>query len=220
MSKTATKEHRLVKTIEMELVKIDTLMLDPANVRKHDQRNLDAIKASLTRFGQQHPIIVNGDGIVVAGNGRLMAAKSLGWTDIRIIRTELAGIDATAFAIADNRTAELADWDNDGLAQTLAALQNDEDFDHLVAGFTDTEIQKMIGGELNPDWESEWEGMPEFDQADRTSFRHVVVHFVSNKDADDFFRMIKREDTGKTMSIWFPPQENMDTETRRYGNES
>jgi len=58
------------------------LSLDPANVRKHDRRNLDAIKASLRKFGQQKPIVVDTKGIVLAGNGTLTAAKELGWSEI------------------------------------------------------------------------------------------------------------------------------------------
>ena len=107
--------------MKTEQVKVKDLLNDPANVRKHDERNIESIKASLQRFGQQKPIVVDGKGIVVAGNGTLMAAKSLGWKEIQIVRTELDGVDATAYAIADNRSAELAVWDDDALAQTLAA---------------------------------------------------------------------------------------------------
>jgi ParB family transcriptional regulator, chromosome partitioning protein len=130
--------------MQTKRVPIESVSLDPANTRKHGARNLDAIKASLQAFGQQHPIIVDSRGIVLAGNGRLMAAKALGWTHIEIIQTELEGSEAVAFAIADNRTAELAEWDSEALATTLAALQNDEEFDHLVAGFTDAEIEALV----------------------------------------------------------------------------
>ena len=132
--------------MQTKRVPIESVSLDPANTRKHGARNLDAIKASLQAFGQQHPIIVDSRGIVLAGNGRLMAAKALGWTHIEIIQTELEGSEAVAFAIADNRTAELAEWDSEALATTLAALQNDEEFDHLVAGFTDAEIEALVNG--------------------------------------------------------------------------
>jgi len=131
--------------MKTELIKIKDLSNDPANVRKHDDRNLDAIKASLQRFGQQKPIVVDGKGIVVAGNGTLDAAKSLGWKDIEIVRTELEGADAVAYAIADNRTAELAIWDDDALAQTLEALKLDEAIDEAITGFTDQEIDELIG---------------------------------------------------------------------------
>lgn len=130
--------------MNIETVKIKDLSNDPANVRKHDDRNLDAIKASLQRFGQQKPIVVDGKGIVVAGNGTLMGAKSLGWKEIQIVRTELVGADAVAYAIADNRTAELAVWDDDALAQTLEALKIDESIDEAITGFTDQEIDDLI----------------------------------------------------------------------------
>ena len=133
--------------------KIDDLFNDPANVRKHDQRNIDAIKASLTRFGQQKPIVVNTNGIVIAGNGTLSAARDLGWKDISTVETELDGVDATAYAIADNRSAELAIWDEDALAQTLASLQNDESIDELITGFNEQEIEDLIGktGDIEED---------------------------------------------------------------------
>ena len=65
--------------MNIEETKIEDLHFDPANVRKHDEKNLEAIKSSLLRFGQQKPIVVDGKGIVIAGNGTLTAAKALGW---------------------------------------------------------------------------------------------------------------------------------------------
>jgi len=124
-------------------VTVASLLFDPANVRKHGERNLDAIKASLARFGQQKPIVVDGDGIVRAGNGTLMAAKALGWDEIEIVRTNLRGSEATAYAIADNRTAELAEWDEGALAEQLAALQIDDEALAAATGFDASEIERM-----------------------------------------------------------------------------
>jgi hypothetical protein len=67
--------------------------------------------------------------------------------------------------------------------------------------------------------EDQWQGMPEFNQGDRTSFRHVVVHFRNEQDAAEFFKAIGQTDTGNTRSLWFPPQENMDTESKRYSDD-
>lgn len=129
--------------MNVEIVKIDSLTFDPANVRKHDEKNLAAIKASLNRFGQQKPIVVDASGVVRAGNGTLAAAKALGWKEIRIVRSSLAGSEATAYAIADNRTAELAEWDDDALAQTLAALQIEDDELAVATGFDMKEIEAL-----------------------------------------------------------------------------
>jgi len=142
-------------------ISVDKLLSDPANVRKHDERNIDAIKASLQKFGQQKPIVVDKNGIVVAGNGTLEACKQLGWKDISVVETELVGADATAFAIADNRTSELAIWDDDALAQTLASLQDDDSIDELVSGFTAKEIDDLIGKTADDIEEDEVPELPE-----------------------------------------------------------
>jgi ParB family chromosome partitioning protein len=127
--------------MKLTTTKIAELSLDPSNVRKHSRRNLDAIKASLRKFGQQKPIVVDAKGIVLAGNGTLTAAQELGWTEIQIVRTELAGVEATAFAIADNRTAELAEWE-DSLNDVLKSLQ-DEGVDLADLGYSPEDVAKM-----------------------------------------------------------------------------
>lgn len=115
-------------------VPIDKLHPDPSNVRKHGEKNLTAIKASLLRFGQQKPIVIDAKHIVRAGNGTLEAAKTLGWSHIDCVQSDLVGSELTAFAIADNRTAELAEWDDDALAKQLLALE-DEGFGLDNMGF-------------------------------------------------------------------------------------
>lgn len=131
-------------------VPIKQLSQDPSNVRRHSERNLSAIVASLRKFGQQKPIVIDGKGIILAGNGTYEAAKRLGWDTIAVVQTDLKGSEATAYAIADNRTAELAEWDETALAETLRALQS-EDFDVEAAGFTDGELDDLLeklGSEL------------------------------------------------------------------------
>jgi hypothetical protein len=104
----------IVKQLEHLAVSIDQLHHDPSNARKHGQKNLEAIKASLHKFGQRKPIIVQKDGMVVrAGNGTLAAAKELGWKQIAAVVLDDDNATASQFAIADNRTAELAEWDED-----------------------------------------------------------------------------------------------------------
>jgi len=138
----------------VEDVPVDSLTFDPANVRKHPEANLAAIKASLTRFGQQKPIVVDAKGVVVAGNGTLAAAKAMGWRTVKAIRTNLAGAEATAFAIADNRTAELAEWDEAALHQQLAAIAIDDEELLAATGFDEKELAKLAAAaapEVNED---------------------------------------------------------------------
>jgi len=121
--------------MKLETVPIASLTLDPENARQHSQRNIEAIASSLQTFGQRRPLVV-WDGIVIAGNGTLEAAKSLGWDKIEITRVPEGWThdQARAYALADNRTAELAEWDGAALLASLESLPEDllepAGFDH------------------------------------------------------------------------------------------
>jgi ParB-like chromosome segregation protein Spo0J len=109
--------------MKIETLKIDDLSLDPNNARKHDDKNIAAIAGSLSEFGQRKPIVVWRK-TVVAGNGTLVAARSLGWFDIEValIPDDWSPDKVKAFALADNRTAELAVWDEQVLGSQLVEL--------------------------------------------------------------------------------------------------
>ena len=111
--------------MKVERRKISELKNDPANARKHSPRNLKAIRDSLDVFGQQKPIVIDSRGVVIAGNGTLEAARELGWDEITVAVTDLDPAHAQAFGIADNRTAELAEWDTDVLGQLLEGMDSD-----------------------------------------------------------------------------------------------
>ncbi len=100
------------------------MVSDPNNARKHDDKNIEAIKGSLKQFGQRKPIVVQGN-IVIAGNGTLEAARQLEWDEIDIVQVpeDWTKDQAKAFALADNRTAELATWNNEVLQQQLSELE-------------------------------------------------------------------------------------------------
>jgi len=110
--------------MKLENISLDKLKQDPTNARTHDQKNLDAIAGSLTQFGQRKPIVIDNDYRIVAGNGTAAAALTLGWDTITAVRVP-ADWDSNqikAFALADNRTAELADWLPEVLADQLIEL--------------------------------------------------------------------------------------------------
>lgn len=99
---------------------IEVLKEDPRNARRHDQRSVDAIAESLTLHGQQKPVVALKDGTVIAGNGTLQAARSLGWGRLAAVVFEDVSM-ARAYALADNRTAELSTWDPAALAADIDA---------------------------------------------------------------------------------------------------
>jgi ParB-like chromosome segregation protein Spo0J len=125
-------------------VPVASLNPDPANARRHPDRNLAAIEASLRVYGQRKPVVVRREGMVVeAGNGTLDAAKKLGWTHLAVVLVDDDPITATGYAIADNRTAELAAWDEEALGRLLGELQAEEvDLESL--GWTDAELKQLI----------------------------------------------------------------------------
>lgn len=110
--------------MKLETLRLTDLVSDPNNARKHDEKNLEAIKGSLTQFGQRKPIVIGSGNVVIAGNGTLAAAKSLGWDEIDVVRVpdDWSADQAKAFALADNRTAELATWDEQILAAQVLEL--------------------------------------------------------------------------------------------------
>lgn len=106
---------------------VERLELDPRNARKHDEANLAAIAASLKRFGQRRPIVVNRvNGQIEAGNGTLLAARQLGWTHLAVVWVEDDPSSQTGFSLADNRTAELARWDQEMLQELLFEVGEQE----------------------------------------------------------------------------------------------
>lgn len=116
-------------------LKIDDLSLDPNNARKHDDQNLKVIAESLKAFGQRKPIVVWRN-TVVAGNGTIVAARSLGWKEIEValIPDSWDADKVKAYALADNRSAELAEWDKEVLASQLIELE-EADFQIEDFGF-------------------------------------------------------------------------------------
>lgn len=104
---------------------IDTLKHDARNARTHDARSVASIAGSLKDYGQQKTVVALADGTVIAGNGTLDAARSLGWKQLAVVVFEDAA-KARAYALADNRTAELSAWDpaalQDALTEVMGSL--------------------------------------------------------------------------------------------------
>jgi ParB-like chromosome segregation protein Spo0J len=106
-----TPRWRGAEKLRVLLVPVASLKNDERNARHHDERSFEAVRTSLAKFGQRKPIVVDGD-VVVAGNGTLVAARREGWTHIATVDADgLSPEEVRAYALADNRTAELSSWD-------------------------------------------------------------------------------------------------------------
>ena len=126
-------------------LRIADLTPDPQNARQHDDKNLKAIMGSLKEFGQRKPIVITEAGVIVAGNGTVQAAKRLGWTDIEAVRVpaDWTPDQVKAFALADNRTAELATWDIHVLDEQLWELE-ELGVDVKELGFESRMVEEVV----------------------------------------------------------------------------
>jgi hypothetical protein len=131
--------------MKLETLRIVELTPDPQNARQHDDKNLKAIMGSLKEFGQRKPIVITESGVIVAGNGTVQAAKRLGWTDIEAVRVpaDWTPDQVKAFALADNRTAELATWDIHVLDEQLWELE-ELGVDVKELGFESRMVEEVV----------------------------------------------------------------------------
>lgn len=157
--------------MELERVDVHTLHLDPENARLHSEENIRSIAGSLSRFGQQKPIVIDQGNRIIAGNGTYLGALSLGWHQINAIRSALTDKELKAYALADNRTAELATWDKGRLAQSIREIVEAE-IDAGEIGF-DEDFIASIREQIE---ESPAPGGDAAASADRLTNQHGTSH--------------------------------------------
>lgn len=145
----------LVEKLNVELVQIDQLKNDEKNARKHKRKSLEALCLSLQQFGQRKPIVAKKDGTIVAGNGTFEAARILNWLEINVvfIPENWSEQQITAYALADNATAELSGWDEELLQVNLESIK-ELSFDLAVLGipYLKTNLNDLI--EIEPSFQT------------------------------------------------------------------
>ncbi|CAM3631923.1 DNA methylase [Thalassospira profundimaris] len=133
--------------LTIETVPVDRLIPYARNARTHDEGQVAQIAGSIAEFGFVNPILIGEDGGVIAGHGRLMAARKLGLDDVPVIRLgHLSETQRRALIIADNKIAENAGWDEELLRLELADLKA-QDFDLDLTGFDLSEIDRLLESE-------------------------------------------------------------------------
>ncbi len=133
-----------MENLNIEYRQVDSLVPYVNNARTHSDDQVAQIAASIREFGWTNPILVDGERGLIAGHGRLKAARVLGRTQVPVI--ELAHLSAAqkrAYVLADNRLAENAGWDKELLALELSELQTSE-FDLGLLGFSDDELDDLL----------------------------------------------------------------------------
>ena len=132
---------------------VSDLIPDPRNARTHPKRQIDQLKASIQEFGFTNPILADPGGHVIAGHGRLQAARAMGLAEVpTIILSELSEVQKRALRIADNKIALNASWDLEILQLELGELASlDVEIDSTLTGFSTGEIDVILATAADPD---------------------------------------------------------------------
>ena len=154
--------------LKIESLSIDTFIPYIRNSRTHSDAQVAQIAASIKEFGFTNPVLIDNDGVIIAGHGRIMAARKLAMTEVPCIRLgHLTKTQIRALVIADNRLALNAGWDNDMLAQEFKDLM-EQGFDVELTGFSEEEIDALMPLELE-------EGLIDPDDAPEAPANPVTV---------------------------------------------
>jgi DNA modification methylase len=156
------------QTKKIEYIAINDLIPYVNNARVHSEEQILQIASSIKEFGFNNPVLIDKDNGIIAGHGRVYAARKLGLEEIPVIRIEhLSKAQKKAFIIADNKLALNAGWDNEMLALELGEL-GDAGFDLELTGFTDEEIKALMPVEVT-------EGLTDPDAAPAVQENSVTV---------------------------------------------
>ncbi|WP_297505581.1 site-specific DNA-methyltransferase [Ferrovum sp.] len=153
-----SEASQILASLQIEQRSIDVLIPYARNAKQHSDAQVAQIAASIREFGWGAPILVDGRNNVIAGHGRLLAARKLGLSEVPVVPlTHLTDTQRKALILADNKIGENATWDDELLALELAELQ-EAGFDLELTGFTSEEWDTLINGE-----ESSKEGLTDED---------------------------------------------------------
>jgi site-specific DNA-methyltransferase (adenine-specific) len=136
--------------LQIEYIAVADLLPYARNARTHSDEQVAQIAASIKEFGFVNPCLIGDDGVLIAGHGRLSAARKLGMDKVPCIRLEgLSDAQRRALVLADNRIALNAGWDDEMLAVELSDLKLDG-FDLDLLGFDDTELADLLAEKEEP----------------------------------------------------------------------
>ena len=183
---------------------IEQLLPYARNARLHDDAQIAQIAASIREWGWTIPVLVDEAGTLIAGHGRVLAARQLGIGEIPTMTAHgWSDAQIKAYRIADNKLATNSEW-SAGLLKIEMADLLDLGVDLKLTGFRDFEVTSLLAlGVDDPD--GQWQGMPEYEHRDKTAFRSIVVHFADQAGVDAFAALIEQTITEKTRFLWFPP---------------
>jgi hypothetical protein len=144
--KTRAPGPTLPETLRLKITyrKVEDLIPYAGNARTHSDKQIDQIAASIRQFGFTNPVLIDGEGGIVAGHGRVAAARKLGLDEVPVIElAHLSEAERRAYRIADNKLTELGEWDEAILRDEIAGLLA-EDFDLTLLGISDDDLDALL----------------------------------------------------------------------------
>ncbi|WP_339635855.1 DNA methyltransferase [uncultured Sneathiella sp.] len=187
---------------------VSDLVPDPRNTRTHSKKQIEQIRASIDEFGFTNPILVDPEGLLIAGHGRLLAAKAMGLDEVPVITlTGLTDTQKRALRLADNKIALNAGWDMEILKLELSDLATlDVDMDVTLTGFSTGEIDVILEGQADPDDEV----IPAVPETPRTKAGDIWIlgdHRIGCGDGRDlaFLQKVVGADTQIDAAFLDPP---------------
>jgi len=201
-------------TLKISYKDPDQLKKRPRNPRTHTPKQIKQIAASIKEFGFISPVLIDGSDEIIAGHGRVEAAKLVGMSDVPTVRVDhLTPAQIRAYVIADNKLAENAGWDRELLTLELQELSVDLNFDVTITGFETAEVDLLIGelGEETPD---EADQVPEIDRSvpavSRAGDRwQIGNHVLLCGDALDENNYVNLLDSQKAQLVFTDPPYNV-----------
>jgi len=220
------QRHPMKKGADNGVLRLGDLTPDPKNARRHTPRNVGMITEALHEVGAARSIVIDEDGVVLAGNATIEAAAAAGIEKVQVVEADGQTIVAVRrrgltrkqkarLALYDNRTAELAEWDTELLASLNTELPD------LSKGlWRDEELAALFGVQVSPDDPmTEWQGMPECTSNDLTAWKSIRVNFSSVEHMLAFAQRIGHPITEATRSIWYPTADIGRYADKRYVDE-
>ena len=180
----------MAKFPDYKTASVDSLIPYARNSRTHSESQVDKIAASIKEFGFLNPVIVDGDNGIIAGHGRILAAKKLGMDKVPTVEaSHLTDAQRRAYVIADNRLALDAGWDDEMLKIEIEELQN-QDFNIDLLGFGEVELEGLFGGDADYSLLDEYED-EELENMSEGVKKAIQIEFES-EDYDEAQQLIKK----------------------------
>ena len=205
----------------MRSIKLSELIQDAGNLNRGTDAGRELVSESIGKLGAGRSVLVDRQGRIIAGNKTVSGAIQAGLTEALIIetngeqvvvvkRTDLdleSDLKARELSFADNRASEIGlEWDTKGISEMLDKVDNPLDMIGIDEKFLE-DLGIVDESQVVDNPEEEWQGMPEYDNEDKTAQQQIIINFKSFDDVQKFSELMGQKITEKTKSLWYPEAE-------------